>query len=398
MAQLTCRISVLVTIVFAGSICFADITTVTGTVEAVDAKKQTVSVQRAKGEEPTKFKVAPTAEILADDFSIDFASLKRGDVVLLTYDTAAKHLIKIEKIGDPSTSGISLFNGENLDGWIVGLPRIGATQGEWAVDPEQHVLVSPGANHSNWLETVRQYKNFRLSLEFRLPPGQQGSANGSGVMVRVAGRHSAGRDPRGVEVEINNDGTGALIAYETPLEPVKSKVVDGPDHRTIEPMAKALKPAGDWNTMVIECERDRITVTLNDVLVNQASGVEASKGKICLRNQGTAIEFRNIRIDDPDNAQLTPLGKWIERRPGTQLGDRVRAFSTDGKLTLFLTKTKQRTVGRWRQEGTRVFFTEEGGRGSNPADEKWFEIKDRSETDLVILMGGDREYRWEAVR
>jgi Domain of Unknown Function (DUF1080) len=41
---------------------------------------------------------------------------------------------------------------------------------------------------------------------------------------------------------------------------------------------------------------DRITARLNGVLVNQAHGAKARPGKVALLSQGTAIEFRNIRL------------------------------------------------------------------------------------------------------
>jgi len=46
----------------------------------------------------------------------------------------------------------------------------------------------------------------------------------------------------------------------------------------------------------IECKDDRIKVTINDAVVNEAWGAEEVEGKICLRNQNTGIEFQNLRL------------------------------------------------------------------------------------------------------
>jgi hypothetical protein len=244
------------------------------------------------------FDVAPTAEILAGQFSIDFASLEKGDAVFLTYDTATKQLVKIEKLSGIRGAGVALFDGKSLDGWTIGLPRKGGTRGKWTVDPKWQALVSPGADQSNWLETKKRYQDFRLSLEFRVPPGVRFSPNGSGVMVRVVGRHSAGHDPKGIEIDINEAGTGAVIAYEVRVGAGRATPTGGVARRIVKPIADAAKPVGEWNTMVIECVRDHLKVTLNDVLVNEVTNLDEVDGKICLRNEGTPIEFRNIILEE----------------------------------------------------------------------------------------------------
>jgi hypothetical protein len=66
---------------------------------------------------------------------------------------------------------------------------------------------------------------------------------------------------------------------------------------TTEPQVFAVT---NWNTCEITCQGDRISVTMNGVLVNEASGVPQRAGKICLRSQNSDVEFRNIRIRDLD--------------------------------------------------------------------------------------------------
>lgn len=278
--------------------CLAATVTVSGKIQEIDLANRRISVQRVKGEMARAFDVAPTAEILAGQFSIDFASLEKGDAVFLTYDTTTKQLVKIEKLSGISGAGVALFNGKSLDGWTIGLPRKGGTRGKWTVDPKQQALVSPGAKESNWLESKKRYQDFRLSLEFRIPPGVRFSPNGSGVMIRVVGRHSGGYDPKGIEIDINEAGTGAVIAYEVRVGAGRSTSADGIARSVVKPNANALKPAGEWNAMVIECVRDHLKVTLNDVLVNEVTNLDEVDGKICLRNEGTPIEFRNIIIEE----------------------------------------------------------------------------------------------------
>ena len=59
---------------------------------------------------------------------------------------------------------------------LVGWQQIGGQQDTWHF--EDGVLYTEG-EHGGWLATLRQYDDFKLSLEFRVPPG-----GNSGVFIR----------------------------------------------------------------------------------------------------------------------------------------------------------------------------------------------------------------------
>ena len=52
------------------------------------------------------------------------------------------------------------------------------------------------------------------------------------------------------------------------------------------------KPAGEWNTMIIECVNDGIKVWVNSDLVNYGYNCTATKGQIALQAEGSEVEFR----------------------------------------------------------------------------------------------------------
>jgi len=88
---------------------------------------------------------------------------------------------------------------------------------------------------------------------------------------------------------------------------------------------------------------------------------------------------------DPIDAQpIAPLGTWVERRPDTPLGDRVRTLSDDGSYKMFLPKKDETTLGKWHKEGDRIYIS----------SETWFTIKSADDTHMVIEMEGMREYTW----
>jgi hypothetical protein len=61
------------------------------------------------------------------------------------------------------------------------------------------------------------------------------------------------------------------------------------------------KPAGEWNTMMIECQKDTVNVWVNGILVNHGFNCTAQKGQIALQAEGSEVEFRKILfIPNPD--------------------------------------------------------------------------------------------------
>ncbi|MNR29879.1 hypothetical protein D3C85_1472950 [compost metagenome] len=56
------------------------------------------------------------------------------------------------------------------------------------------------------------------------------------------------------------------------------------------------KPLGDWNSMRIECLKDKVRVWVNGVLVNDGYNCTATKGQIALQAEGSEVEFRKLEL------------------------------------------------------------------------------------------------------
>jgi len=74
-------------------------------------------------------------------------------------------------------------------------------------------------------------------------------------------------------------------------------------YRYVAPRKNAILPAGQWNSIDIECAGPRIKVTLNGeqiVYVDQqkmeALRQKPLEGCVCLQNHGGTIEFRELRV------------------------------------------------------------------------------------------------------
>jgi hypothetical protein len=199
---------------------------------------------------------------------------------------------------------VDLFNGRDLEGWSVVYVSYSKSRKNtsWHADSARRVLASKGHDWND-LRTDRTFKNFTLTLEWRFTPGGFVSPNGSGVIVRSNGLGPKDNDPQGIEIDLrpnkneqNRTGTGCFITYGTTLRN-HTGIADGAPNRHLGWLREPeVKPDNQWNTCEITCKDDRITVKMNEVLVNEAWGAEVVAGGICLRNQNTAVEFRNIRL------------------------------------------------------------------------------------------------------
>lgn len=185
-----------------------------------------------------------------------------------------------------------LFDGKTLQGWVVP----GRKEG-WTVEDGTIVCQAQGGGD---LRTTEQYGNFILSLDFRLTPG----AN-SGVFVRIA--DPADPVQTGIEVQL-------LDSFGKP----PSRWDCGAVYDCLAPSKEPCRPAGEWNTMVITCKDNLITVRLNNediIRMNLDEWTTAGKnpdgtpnkfrtaykemarrGFIALQDHGSRLWFRNIKI------------------------------------------------------------------------------------------------------
>lgn len=182
------------------------------------------------------------------------------------------------RFGEP----VQLFDGRSLAGWRLTNPR---DSNAWsAVDG---VLVnSPaleeGENPRQFgnLRTEREFEDFRLTLEVRLPKG-----GNSGIYLR--GRY---------EVQVT-DAFGRPPSWGG-IGGVYSRIV---------PLENAARPAGKWQQFDILFADRHVTVTLNGrrVIDNQPlegctggalSSDDALPGPIYFQGDHTRVEYRNILL------------------------------------------------------------------------------------------------------
>lgn len=200
------------------------------------------------------------------------------------YVMAALNVERSGELGQPPKRFVPIFNGEDLDGWVImGNPKA------WQVPGG--VIRSEGGKGGRWLRTEKEYEDFILSLEWRVSPG-----GNSGVFVRAC--EEGYPWATGHEIQISNEQpprddlhcTGAL--YGT--VPVNPRPDETPNR---------------WRRYEITCMGEKITVKVDAVTCVEADMdvVRAIKGKplrgyIGLQDSHTGpdgvIEFRNILIKE----------------------------------------------------------------------------------------------------
>ncbi len=202
----------------------------------------------------------------------------------------------------PGSGWTDLFNGRDLTGWTVHRNQGPQPVTPWTADSGRQVIVAQ-AGGQNWLESDQTYHDFTLALEWRFTPGGSVAVNGSGIVVRADGLNSINFDPKGIEIDLmksadpaNQRGTGGFYTYDTSVQHRGGATPDR-GNGNFGPMSPPVVfNDGQWNNCEITCQGDRISVRMNDVLVNEAWGAPERAGKICLRNQNSDVEFRDIRI------------------------------------------------------------------------------------------------------
>ena len=173
----------------------------------------------------------------------------------------------------PGEGWLPLFNGKDLTGW----KNVGRYKSEWRA--EGGVLANPV--ESDNLYTEREFENFQLHLEFKLPKeGNSGAFLRGCKEVQIA--DSFGK------TKLEADDCGGIFGK-------------------VPPRVNACKPAGEWNTLDATIVGRTITVVLNGktgvdgVAVNGVTGGQLNEdedkpGSLMLQGDHSAVWYRNLWI------------------------------------------------------------------------------------------------------
>lgn len=174
----------------------------------------------------------------------------------------------------------ALFNGENLDGWLIH-----GTE-KWYVEDGELICESGPDKAYGYLSTEKWYDDFELELEFK----QEADGN-SGVFFRST---FEGTKVTGWQVEVappNHDTGGIYESYG------RGWLYQIPDEDEVH------LNMGDWNLLKIRLQGGRVTTWLNGHRLCDLDDPKIAKGKGAIALQihdggGIKVRWRNIRITE----------------------------------------------------------------------------------------------------
>jgi hypothetical protein len=193
----------------------------------------------------------------------------------------------------PQAGWRSIFDGISLKGWVVEDKKEC-----WVVENGEIRCLGKGGGY---LRTEEQYENFVLAGEFNIDKGTN-----SGIFVRW----SDIKNPVHTGIEVAIDDTSG--------KQYPGKHDTGAIYDMVPPVANAMKPAGEWNWMVISGNGPILSVLLNGMKVAEtdfskyteagknpdgtknkfrfAMATLPRKGYFGLQNHGGAIKYRNLMV------------------------------------------------------------------------------------------------------
>jgi hypothetical protein len=186
----------------------------------------------------------------------------------------------------------ALFNSKSLDGWTFDVidPAV-KPEAIWSV--ADGLLICKG-RPPGVVRTEKEFSNYELTVEWRWAPGKK--PGNCGVLVHASKPRKKFIWPQSLEVQLASGDAGDFWMIGEKVN-VANQTAQG--QRWLKRGESAEKPPGEWNTMKIVCKNDTITVWVNGTLMNEGTGLTATKGAICLQSEGAEIHFRKV--------ELTPL-------------------------------------------------------------------------------------------
>jgi hypothetical protein len=194
---------------------------------------------------------------------------------------------------------VILFNGKDLSGWSIFIRH--PDKSDPRSDPNGVFKVEDGLIHISGQEfgaltTDKEFENYRPTVEFKwgtknLPPREK-AARDSGILVHCVGPDKVWT--RSIECQIQEHDCGDFWLVDGTSIMVDGKTAD--KSRRIAKKVDAEKPTGEWNTVEVVCDGDKITNIVNGVVVNEGTNASETKGRILLQSEGAEVFYRKVEL------------------------------------------------------------------------------------------------------
>ena len=195
-----------------------------------------------------------------------------------------------------------LFDGQRTNGWhgynLKDLPD------SWIIEDGVFTTTTKGGAESQDIITDMEYRNFALSLDFKMTKGTN-----SGIIFQVA-EDSKYKFPYETGPEFQ------LIDQANWPDPLEDWQICGANYAMYPPKSQPANPVGEWNHLMLVVNGDHVKQMINgEIVVEYVKNSDEwnklrhsgkwsdfpdygkfDKGHISLQNHGTKVWYRSIKL------------------------------------------------------------------------------------------------------
>ena len=219
---------------------------------------------------------------------------------------------------------VRLFNGKDFTGFDILLLSKGLNHDTEKIFQVEKGVIHVSGDDFGGIVTQKEYENYYLRAQFKWGEktwqDRVGKARDCGILYNVTGPLPAppkGVWPRSFEFQIIEGGTGdiwlvkgaslkvngqviASEAEEGPHQFVKSRRFGGGPWQNVtgfrDPAGEVEKPHGEWNQLELVVDHEHVKYFVNGKLVNEATDLNATRGKILFQTEGAETFYRNLEL------------------------------------------------------------------------------------------------------
>jgi hypothetical protein len=237
-------------------------------------------------------------------FIIAFVQKQTKDAIALYAEIDAKDAPNSLSSAEKKNGWKLLFDGKTTDGWHGYNLKIFPDC--WAIEDGALTMNTTGSAESLDILTAKKYRNFALSLEYKLT-----KAANSGIIYQIA------EDPK-YKFPYETGPEFQVIDHENWPDKIEDWQINGANYAMYPPLVRPYKPLGEWNQLFLVVNGNSVTQILNGQVVvkyekysdewkklknsgkwtNFPDWGKFDEGFISLQNHGTKVWYRSIKIKE----------------------------------------------------------------------------------------------------
>ena len=182
-----------------------------------------------------------------------------------------------------------LFNGKDFEGWTFENidPKV-TPASIWSI--ADGMIVCKG-RPPGLIRTTKDFSNYELVVEWRWASSTK--PENSGILIHASKSREMYVWPKSIEVQLAHTNAGDFWMIG---ETLKVAGTEPEGRRWMKKGDSAEKPPGEWNIAKVRCVGDKASIWINGTLMNEGTGLSATKGAICLQAEGGEIHFRKVEL------------------------------------------------------------------------------------------------------